>query len=178
MKQFAADRHTTPGTPTLNPVNVPKVPVYDTLADAEADLANLEEGQIIATKDTGDELAQPVNVVEEGNLHAVSSDAVYKKTKIALDTTASNINDATSENPWVAPHNGIVFVRANVTATNTNNKLYYVKDKTLNLEYGSWNSQPAQILSFSFPIFKGNEYYRSSSQNINNVWIRTMYIGD
>ena len=111
-------------------------------------------------------------------MQSVTSNAVFNKTKIDVDTSASNINSATSDNPWVAPHNGIVFVRANVTATNTSNKLYYVKDKTLNIEYGSFNSQPAQIFCFSFPIFKGNEYYRSSNQNVNNVWIRTMYIGD
>ena len=58
-----------------------KVAVYDTVADAEADLANLAVGQIVATKDTGTELSQPVDVVEEGNLHAVSSDAVYQATK-------------------------------------------------------------------------------------------------
>ena len=75
-KQFIVDRHTTPGTPALDPVATAKVPVYDTLADAEADLANLSVGQIVATKDTGDELAQPVDVVESGNLHAVSSNAV------------------------------------------------------------------------------------------------------
>ena len=75
-KQFIADRHTTPGTPALDPVAVPKVPIYATAADAEADLANLEEGQIIATLDTGNENAQPVDVVEEGNLHAVTSNAV------------------------------------------------------------------------------------------------------
>lgn len=77
-KQFIVDRHTTPGTPALDPVATAKVPVYDTAADADADLANLEVGQIIGIKDTGDELAQPVNVVEEGNLHAVSSNAVFK----------------------------------------------------------------------------------------------------
>lgn len=53
-----------------------KVAVYQTLADAEADLANLEAGQIVATPDTGDEDAQPVNVVESGNMHAVTSNAV------------------------------------------------------------------------------------------------------
>lgn len=30
-----------------------KIPVYDTLSDAQADLANLAEGQIIATRDYG-----------------------------------------------------------------------------------------------------------------------------
>lgn len=120
----------------------------------------------------------PVDAVTADNMQSVTSNAVFNKTKIDVDTSASNINSATSENPWVAPHNGIVFVRANVTATNSSNKLYYVKDKTLNIEYGDWNTQPAQTFSFSFPIFKGNEYYKSSTQNVNNVWIRTMYIGD
>lgn len=58
-----------------------KIPVYDSRADVEADLANLTVGQIVATKDTGDELAQPVDVVESGNLHAVSSNAVYNETQ-------------------------------------------------------------------------------------------------
>lgn len=80
-KQFIVDRHTTPGTPAMDPVATAKVPIYDTLADVTADLANLAVGQIVATKDTGDELAQPVNVVEEGNLHAVSSHAVAEKLK-------------------------------------------------------------------------------------------------
>lgn len=53
-----------------------KVAVYQTVADAEADLANLEAGQIVATPDTGDELAQPVDEVTSGNMHAVTSNAV------------------------------------------------------------------------------------------------------
>ena len=91
MKQFVADRHTTPGTATLEPVNIPKVPVYDTAADAEADLANLNENQIIATLDTGNENAQPVNVVEEDNLHAVTSDAVARYVKgVIADAVKDN----------------------------------------------------------------------------------------
>ena len=76
MKQFIVDRHTTPNTPTLEQVPTEKIPIYENRAAVEADLANLSVGQIVATKDTGDELAQPVDVVEEGNLHAVSSNAV------------------------------------------------------------------------------------------------------
>ena len=53
-----------------------KVAVYQTVADAEADLANLEAGQIVATPDTGDELAQPVDEVTSGSMHAVTSNAV------------------------------------------------------------------------------------------------------
>lgn len=76
MKQFIVDRHTTPNTPTLEQVPTEKIPIYENRAAVTADLVNLTVGQIVATKDTGDELAQPVNVVEEGNLHAVSSNAV------------------------------------------------------------------------------------------------------
>ena len=54
-----------------------KVAVYQTVADAEADLANLEAGQIVATPDTGDENAQPVDAVTDGDMHAVTSNAVF-----------------------------------------------------------------------------------------------------
>lgn len=53
-----------------------KIPVYETIDAASADLANLEVGQIIATNDTGSELSTPVDVVEDGNMKAVTSNAV------------------------------------------------------------------------------------------------------
>lgn len=53
-----------------------KIPVYETKTAAETDLANLEVGQIIATKDEGNELPNPVDVVQDGNMHAVTSNAV------------------------------------------------------------------------------------------------------
>lgn len=53
-----------------------KIPVYETKTAAENDLANLEVGQIIATKDEGNELSNPVDVVQDGNMHAVTSNAV------------------------------------------------------------------------------------------------------
>ena len=53
-----------------------KIPVYETKTAAENDLANLEVGQIIATKDEGSELSNPVDVVQDGNMHAVTSNAV------------------------------------------------------------------------------------------------------
>ena len=61
-----------------------KIPVYETKTAAENDLANLEVGQIIATKDEGNELSNPVDVVQDGNMHAVTSNAVadYVDTKI------------------------------------------------------------------------------------------------
>ena len=53
-----------------------KIPVYETKEAAEADIANLSDGQLIATKDEGNEYAKPVDVVESGNMHAVTSNAV------------------------------------------------------------------------------------------------------
>ena len=54
-----------------------KIPVYETKTAAENDLANLEVGQIVATNDEGNELSNPVDVVQDGNMHAVTSNAVY-----------------------------------------------------------------------------------------------------
>ena len=61
---------------TLEKIENNKIPVYETKAAAEADIANLSDGQIIATKDEGNENAKPVDVVEKGNMHAVTSNAV------------------------------------------------------------------------------------------------------
>jgi hypothetical protein len=74
MKTFSTSG--TGNQQTLSEIESDKMPIYDSLTDAEADLANLSVGQIIGITDTGDELAQPVDVVESGNLHAVSSNAV------------------------------------------------------------------------------------------------------
>lgn len=74
MKTFATNG--TGSQQTLTELDSEKIPVYDTLEDAESDLANLAENQIIATHDTGSELSAPVDVVQSGNMHAVTSNAV------------------------------------------------------------------------------------------------------
>lgn len=51
MQSFILDRHTDPSNPTLKVTQTDKIPIYDTLTDAENDLSNLEEGQLIGTKD-------------------------------------------------------------------------------------------------------------------------------
>ena len=75
-------------TQTIEPIENNKIPVYNTMADAEADIANLSDGQLIATKDEGNENAKPVDIVESGNLHAVTSNAVadfaFDKSKIRM----------------------------------------------------------------------------------------------
>lgn len=81
MKQYIVDRHTDPSNPSLVPVPSERIPVYDTKAEMESDLANLGENEFVMTKDTGEELSDPVNVVEEGNLNAVTSNAVAQLLK-------------------------------------------------------------------------------------------------
>ena len=74
---------------TTEPIENNKIPVYDTKTDAEADLANLTVGQIIATKDEGSEVSIPVDVVQDGNMHAVTSNAVADYTYSKYDNTAN-----------------------------------------------------------------------------------------
>ena len=45
-----------------------KIPVYETKTAAENDLANLEVGQIIATKDEGNELSNPAEIGEHNGI--------------------------------------------------------------------------------------------------------------
>ena len=70
-----------------------EIPLYETKAAAEADIANLSDGQIIGTKDEGNELPNPVDVVESGNLHAVTSNAVAIVTGSKVSFTLGESTD-------------------------------------------------------------------------------------
>src|SRR5574344_224208 len=89
-------------TQTIEPIENNKIPVYETKAAAESDIANLSDGQIIATKDEGNENAKPVDVVESGNLHAVTSNAVASalENKRTINP-ATSIDFSTTENDEV-----------------------------------------------------------------------------
>ena len=88
---------------TTEPIENNKIPVYETKAAAEADIANLSDGQIIATKDEGNENAKPVDVVEKGNMHAVTSNAVadFALAKSKIRTGIVLGGSANSDN-WAA----------------------------------------------------------------------------
>ena len=79
---------------TLEKIENNKIPVYETKAAAEADIANLSDGQIIATKDEGNENAKPVDVVEKGNLHAVTSNAV-------ADSLSYSTEEVKTSGTWI-----------------------------------------------------------------------------
>ena len=70
---------------TLNNSQDEKIIIYDTIADAQSDLANLEEGQIIGTKSSVSPLTL-TDVVQSGNTNAITSNGVanslsYSKTE-------------------------------------------------------------------------------------------------
>lgn len=151
MKTF-----TTSGTgsqQTLSELETDKLPLYNTLADAEADLANLEENQIVATKDTGDELAQPVNTVQAGNLHAVTSNAVflasspnYANKQLIFDglTHYENYN-------YVAPDNGILMASGWGTGE-TNSYINFVVGGVNLQNQGS----STEAIALTMPVRKGD----------------------
>lgn len=89
-------------TQTIEPIENNKIPVYETKTAAETDLANLEVGQIIATNDKGIELSAPVDVVQDGNMHAVTSNAVadfaFDKSKIRIGETR---NGSPNNDDWI-----------------------------------------------------------------------------
>ena len=78
---------------TLEKIENNKIPIYETKAAAEADIANLSDGQIIGTKDEGNENAKPVDVVEKGNMHAVTSNAVANVTSSKLGFLSGESTD-------------------------------------------------------------------------------------
>lgn len=101
-------------TQTIEPIENNKIPVYETKTAAETDLANLEVGQIIATKDEGNELSVPVDVVQDGNMHAVTSNAV-------ADSLSYSPNEVKTGGKWIdgKPIYRKTLVFTNLTLTNT-----------------------------------------------------------
>lgn len=78
MKTFTTSG--TGGGQTLSEIETDKIPIYETSADVTADLANLSVGQIVATKDTGEEIELKKQIKE---IVSASTDFADFKTKIA-----------------------------------------------------------------------------------------------
>lgn len=94
---------------TLDAIQNEKVPVYNTRADAEADIANIEEGAIVATKDTG-ATEKVVDVVEDGNMNPVTSNAVYDALSNMQEATFITSSTYTSGSIFYAKQGHVVTV--------------------------------------------------------------------
>ena len=80
---------------TLNPSDESKIRIYDSKADADLDLANIAENEIIATKAGESEgVIEVVDTVEEDNPNPVSSGGVYDYVK-AFDRNNFHISSST-----------------------------------------------------------------------------------
>jgi len=153
MKQFIVDRHTTPNTPTLEQVPTEKIPVYNDLDAAVADLANLAVGQLVATKDTGDELSQPVDAVEEGNLHAVTSNAVENAFKLSpIETISITTSNQTAQ------YDGYLFIYV-LGDTETN---ITVNDESLLI----CQSPSSYAQTITVPISKGDTFRVNNTTSV------------
>lgn len=149
MKTF-----TTSGTgsqQTLSPIETDKIPVYDSVTDAEADLANLEEGQLLTTKDTGSELSAPVDVVQSGNLHAVTSNAVAEAISLKAIESAFNVQDSDTKN-LTLPSNYQFLVIVACTPYYAFTDIIPKDYITSNGKYVSYHSDPSGTQVFEYEI--------------------------
>lgn len=181
--------YTTSGTgsqQTLSPIETDKIPVYDSVTDAEADLANLSENQIIATHDTGSELSAPVDTVQSGNMHAVTSNAVYnatlnvetaryhgnygaiidcKKCGKTVEITVSNITNATLNQDMAILQSGVM------------NSKFRVDTQTIvrgNTSTSNWGLDTAVGISF----FPDGSIFTYSYRNFDNGFVKFTFIKD
>lgn len=152
MKTFATNG--TGSQQTLTELDSEKIPVYEDLADAESDLANLAENQIIATHDTGSELSAPVDVVQSGNMHAVTSNAVAGIFGNAIDNTKFALSTTGGTNV-TAQCTGLLYVQFEKADASTT--MIYEDDTVL---FGSdlYISGLAYYISFTILIRKGHQY--------------------
>ena len=155
---------------TLSEIESDKIPIYDSLTDVTADLANLSVGQIVATKDTGSELSAPVDTVQSGNMHAVTSNAVAESLKLS-DIKITTISD-NSATPTIINNSGFLIIIGKITGNadcylTVNNKK--VCTATIHNDYSN------VPFSFIFPVAKGDSVYmtyNSSFVTIDGIFIR------
>ena len=127
MKQFIIDRHTDPQNPEAIEIPTEKIPVYETEADLDTDLADLEDGQIVAIQDEGASLSVPIDEVKSGDMHAVTSNAVaeaYGEVQVGTVQITCAANDVFAYNlTFPKPFKTIpkVFVTINDTINDTIN---------------------------------------------------------
>lgn len=92
-KTFVVERTEDESTQTAGPAvlhrnNAPQLlKVYDTVADVEADIANIDTNEIVGTKEVDLSSYTIVDRVAEGNLNPVTSNAVANALSYSTDET-------------------------------------------------------------------------------------------
>ena len=150
-------------TQTIEPIENNKIPVYETKTAAETDLANLEVGQIIATKDEGNELSNPVDIVQDGNMHAVTSNAVADALAKAFELGPIESCPISTTNQ-TAPYDGYLFIKLGSSSTVLTN--IYINDiaiATIRTTSSDWKS-------IVIPVCKGDTFRADTVANIGHDW--------
>lgn len=92
-KTFVVERTENAQTGTAGPATLhrnnepPLVKVYDTVADVETDIANIDTNEIVGTKEVDLSSYTIVNRVADGNLNPVTSNAVANALSYSTDET-------------------------------------------------------------------------------------------
>ena len=158
----------------LQTIDGADIEVYPTLADAEADLANLEEGQFIATEQGGDGIT---DAVTDGDMRAVTSNAVADALSNALDYSESEVNTgkkwidgktiykrvfhlAVANNFWGANITQFSFVPSVVVSLKG-----IVHSQSYCFPLGQWNSST----NYSYITFNRNTKYLYTAGNISGT---------
>ena len=88
MQSFVLDRHTDPNNPALKVSQNDKIPVYASVDDAEADLTNLETGQILGISDDREIInagsARPLVLTQSSSINTIQFD-----TRFVIDTASA-----------------------------------------------------------------------------------------
>lgn len=153
MNTFIVNRPTPGGAATKEKIIDDKIPVYDSLADAQADIANIEEGQIGMTKDTGAEFPDLQEYIRNQNI---------------LDDWEAISISTDSNNPTVIPYDG--FLRVACQGENLTGSVVHINGDIGSDFYIVFNGLPAAgnnyAVTHSLPVKKGDRIYRSGSLGI------------
>jgi hypothetical protein len=164
MKTFSTSG--TGNQQTLEEIESEKLPVYTDETAVLADLANLADGQIGATADTGSELSAPTDIVQSGNMHAVTSNAVflasspnYANKQLIFDGLTRYENNA-----YVVPDNGFLIASGWGTGQGNNYVIFTINGVTVQNQGNADESVSAVM-----PVRKGDvvsiNIYLASNNN-------------
>ena len=145
-----------------------KIPVYKTIDAASADLVNLEVGQIIATNDKGNELSNPVDVVEDGNMKAVTSNAVADALVNAFKLGPVEACPISTTNQ-TAPYDGFLFIKLGSSSAVLTN--IYINDKSV----ASIKTASSDWKSIVIPVCKGDTFRADTVANIGHDWTQARW---
>lgn len=149
MKQFVANR--SGATPTLDVVNNTKVKVYTNEAAIDADLANLQVGQIVGTT--------------EQNITKLDVDKQWVRNQNRLSAIEAVTLSDSSSAPTVMGYDGFLIVKNSFTSNNgtVTRHLYVNGTDIVSQSISQYAVQRTDEMTL--PVNKGDEIYVSNASS-------------